>query len=358
MSFIDLSHAICGVRRRTTALVVTAALGLAAGFGLSSHGAAAQDLPFVAEGAKSEGPSWEKYYASFQGKQVGFIPAAMGFDIAQRYASALEKQAELFGYGYEIRDPNWSVESAVQILDQMIADGKDIVVVHPLDTRAFNRSVRKAREAGVYLIFVNMRPTEDGDVYIGADHYYDGLLKADAAAGFCGAGTSGEVAFVQGPTGNSATISESNGIIDGLKKYPNLTLVAQQSADGDASKAQAIAATMLKQHPNLCAIIDQWDGQGIGIRPAIEQAGLNGKVKLITGGGGSQASACDLVKKGVYDAFIDQGIGIQSDVLNATIAQLFQLQPEPGANPYAAYTHGRVITAENVDTFRCWSLDE
>lgn len=327
--------------------------GLAAALLIGASSASAIDLTSMGE---SEGPSWKAYYSAFEGKTVAYVPAAMSFDIAQKYDAELKKQAELLGYTYQMRDPNWSVESAVQITDQFIAEGADIVVVHANDTRAFNRSVRKAAEAGVYLIFVNIRPTEDGDVYIGADHYYNGTVKADAAATLC-EGTTGKVAFVQGPTGNSATISETNGILDQLKTYPNLTLVAQQSADADANKARSIAATILKQHPDLCAIIGQWDGQDVGIPPAIEEAGLKGTVKLVTGGGGSQG-ACDLVKNGSFDAFINQEVGQQSDVLNATIAQLFQLQPVPGSQHYALYTHANVITAENANTFKCWDVNE
>ena len=45
----------------------------------------------------------------------------------------------------------------------------------------------------------------------------------------------------------------------------------------------AIAATLLKQHEDLCGFYGIWDGQDVGTAAAIREAGKTGKVVLTTG---------------------------------------------------------------------------
>lgn len=319
-------------------------------------------LPAAAQDEAGDGKPWRDYHAAMKDKTVAFVPMALSFDIAQAYDGAMRERAKELGYKYVVRDPNWSVEGAVQIAEQYIAEKPDIMVIHPLDDKAFNRVLRKAKEAGIHTIFMNLRSgagtdSFGSDVYIGADHYAIGKKKIDLAAQFCASAASKKIAMIQAPLTNAVGISETAGSLEELKKYPDLQLVAQQSADADANKAKAIAATILKQHPDLCAIIDQWDGQGIGIPPAIAEAGLTGKVALITSGSGSQTNACDKVADGSYTAYVSHDIGTQTFLLNATIAQILQTNPPVGEKPYQIYVDAPVITKETLATTPCWNLN-
>lgn len=309
-----------------------------------------------------DGKPWRDYHAAMQGKKVAFVPMAMSFDIAQAYDGAMRQRAAELGYEYVERDPNWSVEGAVQVAEQYIGEKPDIMVIHPLDDKAFNRVLRKAKDAGIYVIFMNLRSGAGtdalgGNVYIGADHYAVGKKKVELAAHYCENAASKKIALIQAPLTNAVGIAETAGTVEALKSHRELELVAQQSADADANKAKSIASTILKQHPDLCAIIDQWDGQGIGIPPAIAEAGLTGKVALITSGSGSQTNACDKVADGSYTAYVSHDIGTQTFLLNATIAQVLQTKPSSDAPPYQVYVDSPVITKESLASTPCWNLD-
>jgi ribose transport system substrate-binding protein len=317
--------------------------------------------PAIAQEEAGDGQPWRDYHAAMQGKTVGFVPMALGFDMAQAYDGAMRSQAEALGYTYIVRDPNWSVEGAVQVAEQFVAEGVDIMVIHPLDDKAFNRVLRKAKDAGIQVIFLNLRSgagtdTMGGDVFIGADHYSAGKAKVELAAKFC-EGKSNKVALIQAPLTNAVGIAETAGFMEQLKLHPELQLVAQQSADADANKAKSIAATILKQNPDLCAIVDQWDGQGIGIPAAIEEAGLKDQVALITSGSGSQANACDKVADGSYAAYVSSNIGTQTEILGATIAQMLQTDPPAGDKPYQIYVNSPIFTKESLASTPCWNLD-
>ena len=95
-----------------------------------------------------------------------------------------------------------------------------------------------------------------------------------------------------------------------LAAHPDIQVVSSQAADWDASKARSITETVLQQNPDLCAIVDVWDGQARGTGAAIQQAGLRGKVMLITAGGGAQ-SMCDALADGTFDYAINyNGVGM------------------------------------------------
>lgn len=300
----------------------------------------------------------ESYYEAFKGKRVAFIPAAMSYDITQAYAGAMQAQADRLGFELVIRDPNWSVEQAVQAAEQLIAEKVDMIVALPLDAQAMNRMVKKANDAGIYWVWVNLKGGPSGDAYSGADHYKVDYEKVELAARMCADRASKKIAYVTGPSNAQSTLAGKAGFSASLANHPELQLVAQQSAEFDANKAKAIAETILKQHPDLCAIVGQWDGEDIGIPPAIAAAGLTGKVHLITSGGGSKSTACDKVADGSYAGYVSFDAGAQAFQVRSVIELLFQQKPRPGTTSHASYTPLRVITADNVANTHCWSLEE
>lgn len=300
----------------------------------------------------------KNYYASAEGRTVAFVPIAMSFDITQGYAAGLQRQADKLGYNLEIRDPNFSVEQAVQAIEQLIVEKPDVIIAHPLDAGSFNRLVRKANKAGIYWIWANLKGAPNGDGYVGGNHYETGVVETRLAAEACEGRDTRKIALITAPPTNSVAIATNAGIKDELRNHPELEVVATQSADSDAGKARAIAATVLRQHPDLCAIIGQWDGTDIAIPSAVEEAGLTGQVAVITQGGGSQASACDKVADGSFYAFVSYDIAAQVDYLNNRVLQLFQTQPEPGSEPYGVYVHPKKITAESLPYTTCWAVED
>lgn len=314
--------------------------------------------PAVAQERSYDDGLLKTYYESAKGKTVAFVPIAMSFDITQGYAAGLQRQAKKLGYTLEIRDPNFSVEQAVQAIEQLIVEKPDVIIAHPLDAASFNRLVRKAKDAGIYWIWANLKGGPNGDGYVGGNHYETGVVETRLAARACESHEPKKIALVTAPPTNSVTIASNAGIEDELKKHPDIQVVATQSADSDAGKARAIAATVLKQHPDLCAIVGQWDGTDIAIPSAVEEAGLTGKVAVITQGGGSKASACDKVSDGSFYAFVSYDIGAQVDYLNNMLLQLFQTGARPGSQPYGLYVHPKVITQASLPNTTCWTVED
>jgi ribose transport system substrate-binding protein len=332
-----------------TARAAGAALGISIVAALAVTG-----TPASAQDAYDDG-IMPKYYSA-KGKTVAFVPIALTFSITQEWLSEFQEQADRVGYKLVVRDPNWSVDKAVQAIEQLIVEKPDIIIAHPLDGVAFNRLVKKANDAGIYWLWANLKGPANGDGYAGANHYEVDRVKVRLAADYCKDKPSKKIFLIQSPPTNYVAIAGTQGLQDELKLHPELQLVGIQTADADANKAKAIAATILKQHPDLCAFLGQWDGADIGIAPAVAEAGQTGKVGIFTGGGGNKPEACEKAGEGAYTGYVDYNIDRIGRLINAAVMTILETHPKPGSQPFALYSENTVLTPENAKDFYCWTV--
>lgn len=297
---------------------------------------------------------------ALKGKKVAFVPLSMGIDLTQAWAAALQKDADQFGYELIIRDPSWDVSAGAQAVTQLIAEKPDVLVLHPLDMTAYSKLVDRANAEGIAVVQINLKSINTGDAYVGVDWFDLLTAQIDAAAKYCGAGTgqSGKIALLIGtPTTPTVTIG-LQGVNDALTRYPELQVVATQSADWDATKAKDITSTILKQNEDLCAIVGFWDSQEMGAAAAIAEAGKTGKVRLITDGGMRKEAACDRVEDGTFDAYVGYNAKEQGRDLALAVRLLLQNPPEkPGSQPFGFYSTIHTLTKDTVTPTSCWTQD-
>ena len=304
---------------------------------------------------------YKSYEASLKGKRVAFIPMAMTIEMDRGWVAGMKRQADHDGYQLIIRDPNWKVDAAVQAVEQLINEKPDVLILHADDLVAFSKPLKKANDAGIRVIQLNLKsPATNGDAYVGADWYDVGRQEAVAAVNSCGQGSgkSGEIAIIHGPGVSPGGRLILPGMEDELAKHKEIKVVSRQSSDWDVNKARSIASTLLKQHPNLCGFVGLWDGVDIGISNAVKQAGLTGKVAVITEGGGSREGACNQVSAGNFTAYVNIDTRGQAIALNSAISMLLQTKPKPGSTPFALYTASSTLTKKNMTPASCWTVDE
>ena len=137
-----------------------------------------------------------------------------------------------------------------------------------------------------------------------------------------------------------------------------MQIVANQSADWDATKAHAITGTILKQNPDLCGIYDLWEVQAMGTAAAIKEAGKTGEVALVTYGGGQKQAGCDNVANGNFSADVIADAKVQAADLVDVVDYLLQAKPKPGSAPVGIYTPTRVIDKDNANLGLCWTMED
>lgn len=329
---------------RTLAATLAAGLSLAA-----SHGAFAQ-------GKGLDEPFRAGYKQALAGKTVGFIPVAMGFDLAEGWAAGLKSQLEPSGMKVVVRDPNWNTNAGAQAFTTLIAEKPAVIVIHNPDVQTYAKLIKKAEDEGIYVIQINMRSAQPSTAFVGADWVDIGERDTQAVVDAC-KGKSNKIAIVQGAPTAAASAYTLKGVENVLAKNPQVKVVSNQAADWDAAKAKALTQTVLKQHPDLCGIVGFWDGMDIGTAAAIKEAGLTGKVFLATSGGGEQKGACDQVKAGAFDLDISYDVPTQASNMAAMIKWLVQGGVKPGAAKQNIYTTLIPLTKANASTEgACWKL--
>ncbi|HVZ43493.1 MAG TPA: sugar ABC transporter substrate-binding protein [Ramlibacter sp.] len=327
-----------------------AAAVLAAGLSLAAASAA------FAQGKGLDEPFRAGYKKSLAGKTVGFIPVAMGFDLAEGWFAGLKAQLEPAGMKVVVRDPNWNTNAGAQAFSALIAEKPAVIVIHNPDVQTYAKLIKQAEDAGIYVVQINMRSTQPSTAFVGADWVDVGEHDAQAVVDAC-KGKSNKIAIVQGAPTAAASAYTLKGVENVLAKNPQVKVVSNQAADWDAAKAKALTQTVLKQHPDLCGIVGFWDGMDIGTAAAIKEAGLTGKVFLATSGGGEQKGACDQVKSGAFDLDISYDVPTQASNMAAMIKWLVQGGLKPGAAKQNIYTTLIPLTKDNAARDgSCWKL--
>jgi len=310
----------------------------------------------LAQGKGLDEPFRDGYKKSLAGKTVGFIPVAMGFDLAQGWYQGLKKDLEPWGMKVVARDPNWSTNAGAQAFTALIAEKPAVIVIHNPDVATYAKLIAKAESEGIYVVQINMRSLAPSTVFVGADWVDIGQRNAESVVAAC-KGKSNKIAIVQGAPTAATSAYTLKGVEDILAKNPQIKVVSNQAADWDAAKAKAITQTVLKQNPDLCGIIGFWDGMDIGTAAAVKEAGLTGKVYLATSGGGEQKGACDQVKSGAFDSDISYDVPTQASDMAAMIKWLVQGGVKPGAAKQNIYTTLVPITKDNASVEgTCWKL--
>jgi ribose transport system substrate-binding protein len=314
----------------------------------------ALSLPAVAEG--DPGPA--AYASAMTGKRVVLVPMAMGFDLAQGWAAILKHEVEGFGGVFETRDPNWSVEAGAQAITDVIASGEkpDVLIVMSPDLNSYSKLMKRAQQEGIYVILIDNPANFKADAYVGGDWNRLGQLEAEAVIKGCGENSSKKIGLVQGDQVNATSLYQYAGIMQVLEKHPDFQVVAKPDSNWDATTSRNVTTTMLQQNPDICGIIDFWDGDATGAAAAIRDAGKQDQIYLVTTGGGEETTDCKLLGDGTFDAVVSTELVNESEGMVAMIKSLLQSGQPPGSSSPYIYTLLSTITKENMTPRSCWSL--
>jgi ribose transport system substrate-binding protein len=309
----------------------------------------------TAQAQQDPGPA--AYDSAMKGKKVVLIPMAMGFDLAQGWAYYLKREVTGYGGTFETRDPNWVVDAGAQAITEVISsDPKPaVLVIHSPDLNSYSKLLKKAQAAGIYVVLVDNPANFPADAFVGSDWDRLGQLEAEAVVKGCGPNSSKKLGLVQGDQVNSSSLYQYNGIMKVLAKHPDFQVVAKPDSNWDATTSRNVTTTMLQQHPDICGIIDFWDGDATGSSAAIRDAGKQGKVFLVTTGGGEKVD-CDNLESGVFGAVVMTELQNQSRDMNAVIKFLLQSGQPAGTSKTYIYTLEKATTKADIKPDTCWDL--
>lgn len=237
--------------------------------------AEAQEGSGAGEGCTIDDYGVEKI--ELEGAKVGFSqsePDSASFRAAE--TQSLTDAAEEAGVELIVTNANNELPKQINDIQDLLNQGIQILVVAPVNSDGLDPALDAAREKGVPVVTIDRKVTNESCVdyltFLGSDFVEQGKRAADALAEI----TDGEanVAVLLGPSGNNVTDGRANGFKDQVEaEYPDIKIVAEQTANASRSEGQEVTAQLLQSNPEIDAIYAFNDEEGLGAMTAITDAG-------------------------------------------------------------------------------------
>jgi len=183
-----------------------------------------------------------------------------------------------------IRNEN-DIAQQVALVEQMIARGVDAIVLAPADSRALVPVARRAQEAGI--VVVNVDNKFDDDVlaqagakvpFVGPDNREGARKVGDRLAEELEPGS--EVAIIGGtPTAFNAQQRQAG--FEEAMREAGMNIVSVQSGYWEQEPGNNVAAAMLREYPNLKALLCANDNMALGAAAAVRQSGKQDDVLVV-----------------------------------------------------------------------------
>jgi ribose transport system substrate-binding protein len=204
-----------------------------------------------------------------------------------KYAETAVSYAKELGIDATVMDPQGDPAVQFNQIQDMVSQNLDVIVLWPTSQNALIPAVRQAARAGIPVITSNSPIGEAGRRYIKAHTGPDDCAQAEQAAEMLGdsLGGKGNIVVVEGTPGYSVSILRKNCFLDKIEdSYPNVKVIASQTADWSREKAQTVMETFLTKFGNdIDGVYAFDDGMGLGVISALQAKGKKpGEIKVVT----------------------------------------------------------------------------
>jgi ribose transport system substrate-binding protein len=173
--------------------------------------------------------------------------------------------------------------SQIEVVKEMITMGVDGIVLAPNQKGGLVDAVSEAVDEQVPVVIFDSGLDEGPEIvsYVATDNFKGGQMAADALAKAIG--EEGNVILLRYLAGSESTEQREEGFLDGIKKYPDITVVSSDQRGGDnATASKEKVGVLLQVHgEDLAGIFAVCEPNANGTLEALRNSGLNGKVKFI-----------------------------------------------------------------------------
>ena len=215
-------------------------------------------------------------------------------------AAAAEYNVELTTMGPETEE---DYETQNRMVAEAVADGAEALVFSAIDYENNAAAVDAAGQAGVKIVSIDSGVDSDQvGTYIGTDNYAAGRMAAQAAL----EGVEGElvVGLVNYDEGTANGQERERGVREALAESGRARVAASVTTLVEAGRAQTDTADLLRNNPEINAVIAFNEPTSVGAARAVAELGLSDEVFLV--GFDSNVATIDGLQEGSVDALIVQ----------------------------------------------------
>jgi ribose transport system substrate-binding protein len=256
----------------------------------------------------------------------------------------IDAYAKANGITIQWNSANNDVSTQADQVDQYVSAKVDAIIVVPVQADTLQPQVAAAKTAGIPLLDVNATlgnkditaSVQPDDVAAGAQEAQMMMDKLDGK---------GNVVILQGPLGGSGEINRGKGIDKVLAKYPNVKVLAKDTANWKRDEAVNKTKNWISAFGDqIDGVISENDDMGLGALQALKEAKKSVPIVGIDGIEDGLAA----VKDGTFIGTSLQNGTVELATGLAVAAQVARGEAKTKAEQNPVYLMP-AITSENVD---------
>jgi inositol transport system substrate-binding protein len=189
-------------------------------------------------------------------------------------SKAQKESAAKLNVDLDIFDGNYDAKTQFDNFDYMISRKYDAIIIDPIDADVMADAVERAVNKGIPVIGVNAQVnSEKLTSYIGSNDVSAGEMEMTYLAKKMGG--KGNIVIIEGPTIGSGCLQRRKGIHNILKRYPNIKVLSEKTANWSKTEGFTLTENWLKIFPEkINGVCGQNDEMALGAIDALEAKGM------------------------------------------------------------------------------------
>ena len=282
--------------------------------------------------------------------KIGFSQCVMNHPFRISMVDSFKEAAKAYDdVEIVVVEGDGNVQTEITNIESLIQQGCDAIIVSSLSGTAIYPAYKQVHDAGIPLIIAaSGNAKEDEDAY----NYYDTFVSTDevemgiAAADYANTVLSGQgnVVMIRGVVESTNSVNRYVGWNQQIVKYPEIKVIAEQSAEWLRLKANEVMTNILQANKDIDLVYAENDEMALGALMAIQDAGRENEIQIISMDG--QEDAAQEVKTG---GPFKLTITNNSDTKEA-LAAAYKLANGEKVDKRIILPY-EMVTAENVDDY-------
>lgn len=270
-----------------------------------------------------------------QGELIAIITPSHDNPFFKAEADAAAAKAQDLGYKTLVQVHNDDAALQDQLFDTAIAQGAAAIILDNAGADASIAAVQKAKDAGIPSFLIDREINETGVAVaqIVSNNYQGATIGAEEFVRLMG--EEGKYVELLGKESDTNAGIRSQGYHDVIDQYPDLEMVAQQSANWSQTEAFDKMETILQGNPDIKGVIAGNDTMALGAQAALDAAGKG-----------------DIIVVG-FDGSPDVIASIKEGKIDATVLQPAAVIAEEAVNQADAYIKDGTTPAEEKQSLDC-----
>ena len=213
---------------------------------------------------------------------IGISMQGLEAPYVARVKDYIEIALKEIGPGVEavILDGQENAEKQVSHVENFTSRKMDAIILNPISFDGCVPAVETAvkAETPIITLITLVSNQEMCNSFVGSDHFESGVIEAEMMASKLHG--KGKIVILEGVMGIDSQIKRLEGYKSVLSKYPNIEVVAQQTASWRRSEAYAIVQNWIENDKDFDAVLSENDNMALGAVMAIEEADKSDEIMV------------------------------------------------------------------------------